>query len=387
MRALIQWARSNPLGWEEMDSADWAMLPDKRASANRSVNADAGWVNALNVQGMVFEGYDRVAIVDNGDGSIDVWCVNDDAAAGWDAATRYMRHVQIRPLRVDDSLGGAINTDMNQTIYSDDPVFAPSENTVVRPWGAASGVPADSLFRHGVMLANGLYAAHTAAQELRSWREWTDGVDPGLIGVDGRVVQQRRSGRYLVPDGTKTFYMNNVALATGVHAGDFELELGSVPAGAVQIESGNIGSNGSIVAVGTTLGAEPNNAAWPTGTYRCQIDVLAVNTDVTFGLLTQGTATGHFARVDSALVSDLETKQQAESAFSFTGIKLATSGSVSWAGGSVNDRFEVAIAAVRASGHGNATMTIEIGESDDFVDGPWPSGVSAENPPMFGANF
>lgn len=387
MRVLIQWARANPIGWEEIDSSDWVTLPDKRTQANRSVNANAGWVNALNVQGMVFEGFDRVAVVDNGDGPIDVWCVNDDANAGWDTATRYMRHVQIRPLRADIALGGAINTDMNQTIYSDDPVFAASENTVVEPWGAASGVPDDSLFRYGVMLGDGLYAAHTAAQELRSWREWTDGIDPGLIDVDGRVIQQRRSGRYLVPDGTKTFYMNNVALATGVHAGDFELELGATPAGASQIVSGNVGSNGAIVAVGTTLGSEPNNAAWPTGTYRCQIDVLAINTDMTIGLLTQGTATGHFARVDSALATDLETKQQAESAFSFTGIKLATTGSVSWAGGSINDRFEVAIAAVRASGHGNATVTLEVGESDDFADGPWPSGVVNENPPMFGANF
>ena len=385
MRVLIQWARQSPRDWDAVDSADWAALPNQKGQA-AAVNAQAGWVNAVNVQGMVFEGFDRIAVIDNGDGSVDVWCVNDDASAGWDASTRYMRHVQIRPLRADAAMGGAINTDMNQTIYSDDPVFVEVESTVVRPWGAASGLPDASMYRHGIMLTDALYAAHVASRSQRTWREWTGGVDAGLI-VDGRVVQQRRSGRYVVPDGTKTFYANDVALPNGIHTADFEFELGSIPAGASVIESANVGSNGSMVLVGTTLGSEPNNAAWPTGTYRCQIDVLAINSDVTIGLLTQGTVNGHFARVDSALTTDLETKTQVESAFTFTGLKLATTGSVSWASGSVNDRYEVAIAAVRASGHGNATVTLEVGESDDFTDGPWPSGVANENPPMFGANF
>lgn len=387
MKALIQWARNNPSNWEWIDTSEWSSLPRKGSpSSGSSVNASSGWISALNIQGLVFEGADKIAVLDNPDGSVDVWLVNNDPRS-WGTADRYARHVTIHPLQPDSELGGAVSTKMVQTIYTDSSVFSAQPTTTIRPW-ASIVMPDETLFRYGVMMNDTLFQQHQRLQTLHGWREWSEGVGSGVVDNEGRVLSQRSLGRYIVPKGTRTYYMNNQAFATGIHNGDYELELGNTPAGVSSVVSGNINANGSLVLVGTSPANEPDSTAWPTGNYRYQLDVASVNSDITYGLLAQGTVTGHFSRVDSGLLNDLETKSQAEAAFSFPGLRLATTGSVSWTAGNASDRFEVAVAVVRASGHGNATITFDLGETDDFADGPWPAATGVtENSPFFGANF
>jgi hypothetical protein len=386
MRIFVQWAQSTAADWQQLDSLDWASLPNKGPPGGMPfVDSSVGWINALNVQGAIVEGYDRISVVHGGPGgSIDVWAVNDDPAH-WNPTTRYARRIRVYPLEARAELGGAISTRFEQVIYTDDPLFsaAPVESTTVEPWVNAV-MPPVANFRHGVMLSDPLFLAHQASRSRHGWREWTDGVDSALVR-DGVVSSQRKAGRYVVPRGTRTYYLNNILQATGAHAADFELEMEDAPATPVFI-SGNVGTNGKLFVAGSSPAGEPDNAAWPTGDYRMQIDASVAGIDLTFGLLTQGTANGHFARVDTGLTTDLETKVQQEAAFAFPGLKLATTGSVSWAAGAESDRFECLVAAVRIAGHGNAPFEMEIGEFDDFADGPWPAAVATGNAILFGAN-
>lgn len=312
--------------------------------------------------------------------------VNDDPRSGWTPVTRYARKVVLWPLAQDALFGGAVNTRQTQTVFTDRMDLG-LHSSQLQPWAkGAIEMPPPEAFRYGIMLPDAHYEAHVAQQTLRTWREWTDGVSADLLS-GGKVRPGRRLGMYNVPKGTRTYYLNNIPLATGTHAADFELELGLLPAGVAQVTAG-VSTSGGLIFAGTTPSGEPDSAAWPTGNYRFQIDCLSVNIDLTYGLLTQGTNFGHFARVNSALLLDLEVKQQQEAAFSLSGLKLATTGSVSWLAGSATDRFEILIAAIRVSGHGNANITLELGEADDFADGPWTAASpSTANAPFFGASF
>jgi putative Mn2+ efflux pump MntP len=185
---------------------------------------------------------------------------------------------------------------------------------------------------------------------------------------------QRPQGRYNKPFGTKTVFGLHDNLATGLHAAQAaadENAFGSTAGGSTTDASGNFAGGASGFAfIHTSAAGFPNDAAWPTGTYRCQYDVTAAGAGMSYGLRTAGTAVGHFARVASDLSSELETKQDAQPLFTGTGTKLATTGSVSWSAGAVGDRFECALAATRAASSGNQTVTLR-DSSDFFADGPW----------------
>lgn len=169
----------------------------------------------------------------------------------------------------------------------------------------------------------------------------------------------------------KTYFHSTTALATGLHVADFENELRTVTEAPVAQVSANIaGATDRIIWASTTGVGEPGVAGWGTGTYSCEMDCTAIGVDVTFGLLTVGGSGGHFARVDSALAVEVDTVVQAQAAFSGTGLKLATA---FWtpAGATQTDRFEIAIAAGRPAGGGNQTITLELGDTDAEVVGPW----------------
>lgn len=177
----------------------------------------------------------------------------------------------------------------------------------------------------------------------------------------------------------KTFYQRDTNLATAVHAATNEDEL-SLTAGTGQTEIVTVvkGTSGTHWCF-TTLSTEPNEADWPNGTYRAQLDVSVAGADLLYGFLTVGTANGHFARVDSGLTADLETIVQAEAAFSGTGLKLATA---VWnpAAGAADNRFEALLAVQNQSAHANEDITL-VFDADGFVDGPWTAAVVVSPPP------
>ena len=177
-----------------------------------------------------------------------------------------------------------------------------------------------------------------------------------------------------------TYYISSTDAATGLHTATHEqlLTITNPGTGSPEtVTSNSIAGGGSeLVLVATTASGQPNSAAWPTGSYTCEVDCTAVGGSITYGLLTVGSAVGHFARVASDLSSELQVKNQNAAAFSGTGIKSATTGSTSWSAGNAGDRFEIAIAAGRPASHGNETISIQINETDDAATGPWASVTS-----------
>lgn len=361
-----------PGGWEEIDSAEWPLLPTAPIPTGPEAPGDRFRVVAVNVMGIICEG-DRVAVEDRGGGGVTVTMVNGASPAF--GVPQYARVVDILPLGPDPAFGGAYNVRASQILYTDEAVPG------ALPWSDFES-PNASRFRHGILLPNPLWEAHRDSRAEVGWRDWTEGVPSELVS-SGRVVQQRKRNLYVRAKGTRTYFGRSTVRATGIHVANNELAFETAAAVPTLVPSGNVGTNGALAFAFTTPTGEPDSGAWPAGTYRFQFDVSATNLDLTYGLLTQGTSLGHFARVDSGLLVDLEAKVQVEGAFSLTGLKLATTGATNWLAGAASDRFEALLASVRVLGHGNATFTLEVDEADDFADGPWAAPTSAGDGALF----
>jgi hypothetical protein len=375
VRVDIQWARSRPRDWERVDSADWSATPSKpdptRLSAPPGLDGTPGWINSLAVQGVEFSGdHYHVEHVSEDEIVVTCWTTTDDTCA---------RVWRFRTLKPDPKFGGAINTDQGQTVYAVPGSLlwerARQTAATVLPWDQF--VPPASDVRHCPAMPDALHDEHRARLTVHGWREWTEGVDQDHLDDSGKVAEQRARGLYPVPDGTKTYYASDTKLDTGIHIADEEMELSTSTGSAANLIPSIKKNAEELTAVFTTPSNEPNSAAWPTGAYRWQIDVTAAGADLTYGLLTIGSAAGHFARVNSGLTSELETKTQTDSAYSGTGLKLASTGSVSWTAGMASDRFECCLAAGNANTKNAQTLTIEVNESDDYADGPWTDALYA----------
>ena len=384
MRTLVQWTTASPQDWQEIDSRDWGLTAKKKEpQGNAPVVPDGGpgWVHALCVQGNVWEGYDHLAVEDLPGGEVRVvaWCDDPD---DWPPGKRWARVAVIRSLAPDPQFGGAFNTAMTQEVFAENPTPFTAFGLPVRPWSEFAP-PAQAIQRHGAWVDDATHARHAVVRTVHGWREWVDGVDPSLIGSDGRLVDQRRTGRYLIPKGTRTYFHASAALATPAHIATNENALILVPVAAVS-ESVSVGAAGLLGWTATTPVGEPSSAAWPTGLYRAQLDVTSAGVDLVFGLLLLGTNTGHFARLTSALV-ELEVHEQAQVAFAGAGLHLATY-TGSWLPGLASDRYEIAIASIKNVGHGSQTLTLQLNEADDFTDGPW-SAAAVANAALFGVNM
>lgn len=392
MRVLVQWAKDSAVDWEEIDSSDWTSTANKPIpSGSNTPDSVAGWVNGLNVQGVVFEA-DHYHVEHNQDGSVVVTCWNDDSD-DWTEAEYLAWEITFLPYTPDASFGGALNTRQTQVIYAgtahyDDFVAKALPNTTIKPWADFTEPPTGQV-RHGVWLDGALYDNHAMAQTTCGWREWTEGLDSSEID-NGKVKSQRAQGRYDIPTGTRTYYHNNVSQNQTIEGGaDFSDQLGTQTAIPTFVATSNASGTGSVGFFASTPSQEPDHAQWPTGDYRYQIDCTSVNSNIEYGVLALGTnGNGYFARTNSALSSALETKVQTQSAFILTGLKMASTGSVSWSAGADTDRFAVSLAFRSTGGHGNQKLTLELGELDDFADGPWTAPVApTANAVFMGMNF
>lgn len=398
----MQWATLVPSGWVEIDAADWAGLPTRQDpdSSSRADN-QAGYVNRLCVQGVELTA-DHYAVEPmvgpNGEDGCRVYTWSDapprDNRPGYEEGTRYARVWEFLPLAPDPEFGGAYNTRQTQTVFAESTVLdhydliGVPRKTVVRPWDEFV-VPTD-IAKHGIWLPDRIYAQHESIRPVRGWREWSEHLDPAERTESGLLLPQRAQGRYDVPKGTRTYYMSDQTEAAALLTATYENLMTTTPTGAVSLVSQNFsGGESAVELVGTTPVGEPDHVTWPTGDYRYQVDVTSAGGDISYGLMTLGTALGGFARVTSNLGAQIENKQQIQAAFVGSGLWLATTGNVSWLAGLQSDRFQVKVAVVRAANHGNQSITFQVGESDDFADGPWAAGQAPvqENAPFFGCNF
>jgi len=383
MRILYQPTQGNPTGWNQVDSSGWAGLSSFTC-------------HALCVQGVVIDGFDHYSVepVEAGVVKVIVW--NDDLD-DWPVGQRWAREICFRHLAVDPDprFGGALNTCQTHVIYAEaairptlEAAYAGNSKVEFKDWSEFD--PNRSNPMEGQWVTDAQHAAYQKKQTVHGWRTWTEGIDPAELDASGRVKIQRAIGRYERPKGTRTYYHNATDLSIPAYSADNSNALGLTAAGATNENSGNVGSGGSLVWAAATPANEPNSAAWPTtGVYRYQIDCVASGVDLTYGLLAQGSNNGGFARLDSTLTTELQRISQSQSAFFGSGLFLATVTNPAWTAGAASNRFAVKVAAVRVTGHGNQTMTLQLGETDDFADGPW----SAAPPPaltntvFFGTHF
>ena len=377
MKVLYQPTQANPGDWEECDSKDWGRLGEFT-------------IHALNVQGDIYEGPDHYAVREVGSGLVTVTVWHDDPH-DWPVGTRWAKVVTYQPLGPDprQEYGGAINVRRSLTIFADDEALfrAAYPEADVYPWADFNHAREKAM--HGVWVEDAAHEAHKEARALRGWREWTDGLHPGLI-VDGKVRDQRKAGRYKRPKGTRTYYHNGVA-GPVVHGGVSHYNSLQTTTAGVGTELVNVGTAGILCFAGTTEAGEPDTTPWPTsGTYRAQLDIIAAGADLVFGLLTLDGAQGHFGRVLGDASSCVQQVEQDQSAFFGSGLHLATATDPGWLAGAQSDRYDIVIAGFRVAGHGSQGLQIQLGETDDYTDGPWPSGPqppSDINPPLFGTHF
>jgi hypothetical protein len=382
MRICYQPTQDSPADWVQTTADQWAGLGSFTC-------------HALCVQGVVFDGADHYSVETVSPGVVRVVVWYDDPT-DWPPGQRWARVWTFRHLAADPDprYGGAVRPQHQQVLFAEDgmrPILEAAYGTnptiQIRPWNAFNSRRSNPM--HGAWVTDEQHADQQAVQSVQGWRTWTEGLHPNELDANGHVRVQRRMARYRVPRGTRTYYHNPATATTPVVA-DFSNALQANPSGATLQTSGNVGGNGRIVWSTVTPSGEPNSAGWPTtGEYRYQLDVTAAGVDLTFGLLNQGNDAAHFSRISSDASSELQTIQQDEAAFSGSGLHLATITDPAWTAGSSGDRWGFTVAGVRVTGHGNQTFTMQIGESDDFTDGPWtaaPAGP-AHNATFFGTSF
>lgn len=371
-----------------VDSSQWQSLSKKGVPGRLNfISNKPGWVNALNVQGVGFDAYDHYAVEELKDGSggirVTVW--NDDPK-DWPEGDKHARVVTILPLAPDERFGGAWNTKQFTKIFTQPQAMRffggghPVENTEFLLWERFREPP-EHLVRHGIWLKDKLFDRHIESQTLHGWREWTEGVPMEFLDVWGRVTVQARLGLRSPRLGTLTYYGRDTNRAIGAYAATHEdaFESDTGTAGSEEVSLPPADPATSILGwTFSTPANKPNNADWPNGTYKCQLDCTA-NSGVNYGLLTVGAENGKFARVSSDLASELESTVQAEAVFTNSGLKLAT---VSWnpTAGAAGDRFVCVVACQSTSIHAVKAMTLKLNEADDYAEGPWPAAAGQPTP-------
>lgn len=357
MKVLIQWTLSTPGDWQEIDSSQWKSQPKKPLpTGGEAVDGATGWVTALNIQGIIFEGYDHYAVEDVPDGvQVTVW--NDDPLDQPPKEFTAMVWAILTPAP-DPEVGMNMNTRQSHVIYA-----GPKAHQRVRDLGRVQGrtldtwsnfmPPPDGNTRHGIWLVDSLFVDHVRSRSEHGWREW---------GTDESYVKPPSNH-------TIAYFLLTVAGQTSHVPVNADQSARSIAIVAATQSATVTAATSNAVFSWMTVSGEPNSADWPNGTFRCELDVSAAGADLTYGFLTAGTTAGHFARATPT--ADLGTFTQAEAAFSGTGLKLATQTNDQPAG-SANDRWECFLACNNAALHTNETLTLNLNSGTAFTDGPWP---------------
>lgn len=180
MRVLVQWARSTPGGWRETTSETWGSLPKRPVPVGgETIDSGPGWVEAVCVQGVVFEGHDHYAVEqDGGICRVTVW---SDDPGDHDPSGFWAEVWEFRPVAFDPRVGEE-NTRQTLTIFA-----APAARERLSPPPVLTGgtaeikgweeftPPAEPLVRHGIWLSDELFGQLQATRRRPTWMEWADG--------------------------------------------------------------------------------------------------------------------------------------------------------------------------------------------------------------------
>jgi len=369
----------------------WSGAAKKELPPQAAVDDKPGYVTAVNVQGLTLSGYDHYAVEDLPSGGVRISAWNDDPD-DYPESEWFAESWTCEPLCSDSSLGGAINTRQKREVFcgpAGSPGAAhrahydttPRQGTTVRDW-ADWVEPAAELVKHGVWLSAEDHEAHVAARSAKGWRdaEWTDHLDPSECDETGRLKGQACQGRMAPSNGTRYFQLSSLEFGNTTDPHSVNTAHGCVY---------QLTDNASNIPTGTTTsqsysaseehlewkfyGATLCQHDWPlVSDYACQLDVTSAGSGLSYGFLTLGAIAGHFCCVDRSDTSESDGKAQNESAFTGTGLKLATSNGNDFSGpnhvtGDPHRGYEfMAFMACQRDGvgHGNQSVTIEKGNGD-----------------------
>ncbi len=383
MKILVQQTLRIPQNYRQIDSSQWKDFPTKPLPVGgETIDEVEGWIFDLLIQGISFSGNDHYCVEDLANGGVRVTVWNDDpddipeeefTARVW----------TLLPLAPDARLGGAINTQQSQIVFASPSKLerlrehGPVEHTTYRLWSEFHEPPA-ALVRHGIWLPPEALVEHQKEETPHGWREWGDHLDLSELDEQGFVRTQRSQGRYDKPRGTITYFLHDVTVSSGIHAAGFELEMEETDVAVPTNVNPTVPQASDTLAfMWSTLSGSPGVDDWPNGAYRCQIDVNQVMLVDGYGFLTRGGSAGHFARVDSGLTADQQSWTQDESAFTGTGIKLATH-TIDPSSGASGDRFEALLAADNSDTMMDGNLRISHDDSDSFADGPWTAAAASD---------
>lgn len=168
MRVYVQWAKDVPEDWESADitrNQEIRRLPKKPPpTGSETLDGDPGWVVGANCQGILFSGYDHLAVEVVGDGlRFTGW---QDDPVDW-GDSRFAVEWTLMPPAFDP-LVGEINTVQTRRVWATPDV---QFLTGALPWEEFVLPPANQTF-HGIWVPPGLWDAHRQARSPHRWREW-----------------------------------------------------------------------------------------------------------------------------------------------------------------------------------------------------------------------
>lgn len=182
MKILIQWSLLDPIDWIELDSSEWINLVKKQIPTGLdSVGIESGWIHQINIQSVIFAGFDHYAIEDGN--PLKVICWSDDLG---DEPPSYFhaREWIFHNLEFDPKLG-IYNTKQSQIFYSSQKNIPPLQNTENKFWEEFV-LPDESITRHGIWTTDELDRQHREEVSKTTWQSWIDGV-PAEFVKDGIV--------------------------------------------------------------------------------------------------------------------------------------------------------------------------------------------------------
>ena len=181
MRLYVQWTLAAPGDWVAIDMTrdpHWRTLPKKPEPVGGEViDQSPGWVMALNIQGVIFGGYDHYSVrYSDVDGALIATGWNDDPV-DWPPGTREAYEWTFLPPAPDARLAGRFNTVQTCRVFTEQfPHAWEGSNSsggpnLVLPWSSFTP-PQANMTRHGIWVSDTLLMEHFAARTPHGWREW-----------------------------------------------------------------------------------------------------------------------------------------------------------------------------------------------------------------------
>jgi len=192
MKVLIQWSLADPEDWEEVDSADWATLPSKPEPIGGEVlDNTKGWINKMNIQGMIFsEDHFHVEDIPS-DGSCKITTWNDDPE-DWEEGTYLAEIWHIKKIGPDPIRNGMINTFQSKVSYRGPnlPQRPIAVNEVRYDW--ADFVAPTTNISHGIWLTEEKLSEHKTVASIRGYADaiWNDHLPTELLESNGKLKIQ-----------------------------------------------------------------------------------------------------------------------------------------------------------------------------------------------------